>query len=100
MLLRQSVSEIDGAQRLMGASLLVFSNKTDIGGCMTEQEIREARFLLTRRDERLISAQALNLDTIKTHRWHILPCSAITGKNLDEGLNWVVEDGKQRLFLY
>ena len=27
-------------QRLMGASLLVFSNKTDIGGCMEEEEMQ------------------------------------------------------------
>lgn len=27
----------------MGASLLVFSNKTDIVGCMTEEEIRDVR---------------------------------------------------------
>lgn len=28
-------------QRLMGASLLVFSNKTDVDGCMTDDEIRK-----------------------------------------------------------
>lgn len=28
-------------QRLMGASLLVFLNKTDVEHCMTEQEVRE-----------------------------------------------------------
>ncbi len=27
-------------QRLMGASLLIFSNKTDVDGCMNEEEIR------------------------------------------------------------
>ncbi|RDW90091.1 uncharacterized protein DSM5745_01866 [Aspergillus mulundensis] len=42
----------------------------------------------------------LGLDSIKTHKWTILPCSAITGKNLHEGLNWVVQDAKDRLFLY
>ena len=30
-------------QRLMGASLLVFSNKTDIAGCMEDDEIRTVR---------------------------------------------------------
>ena len=34
-------SATNGAQRLMGASLLVFSNKTDVGGCMTDDEIRK-----------------------------------------------------------
>ena len=31
----------------MGASLLVFSNKTDIEDCMTDQEIHEVRNLLS-----------------------------------------------------
>lgn len=28
-------------KRLMGASLLVFANKTDVGSCMTDEEIRQ-----------------------------------------------------------
>ncbi|RPB13192.1 ARF/SAR superfamily [Morchella conica CCBAS932] len=71
-------------ERLLGASLLVFVNKTDVAGCMTHDEIREG----------------LKLDEIKTHKWTILPCSAMTGKNLQEGLDWVVEDAQERLFLY
>ncbi|KAL4970435.1 ADP-ribosylation factor-like protein 2 [Aspergillus stella-maris] len=71
-------------ERLMGASLLVFLNKTDVEGCMTQDEVR----------------QNLQLDAIKTHKWTILPCSAMTGKNLHEGLDWVVQDAKDRLFLY
>jgi len=30
-------------QRLSGASLLVFKNKSDVLGAMTEQEVREVR---------------------------------------------------------
>ncbi|KAJ4036993.1 ADP-ribosylation factor-like protein 2 [Fusarium oxysporum] len=71
-------------ERLAGASLLVFANKTDVEGCMTEEEI----------------LSELLLESIRTHRWHILPCSAMTGTNLEEGLSWVVEDAKKRLFLY
>lgn len=71
-------------QRLSGASLLVFANKTDVAGCMTGDEILEA----------------LKLNGIRTHQWHILRCSAMTGENLNEGLAWVVEDAKARLFLY
>lgn len=44
--------------------------------------------------------EALKLENIRTHRWHILRCSAMTGSNLAEGLAWVVEDAKARLFLY
>jgi ADP-ribosylation factor-like protein 2 len=29
------------SKRLMGASLLVFSNKTDVDGCMSDDEIRQ-----------------------------------------------------------
>lgn len=74
----------NGTKRLAGASLLVFANKTDVEGCMDEKEI------LT----------ALDLESIRTHRWEVLRCSAMTGKNLKEGLAWVVEDAKKRLFLY
>ncbi|KAJ0301635.1 hypothetical protein COL516b_007609 [Colletotrichum fioriniae] len=71
-------------ERLSGASLLVFANKTDVNGCMDEQEI----------------LQGLQLEAIRTHRWHVLRCSAMTGSNLKEGLAWVVDDAKKRLFLY
>ena len=30
-------------QRLMGATLLVFANKTDVDGCMSKDEIRQVR---------------------------------------------------------
>ncbi|OBS17864.1 hypothetical protein FPOA_09593 [Fusarium poae] len=71
-------------ERLAGASLLVFANKTDVEGCMTEAEI----------------LSELQLESIRTHRWNIIPCSAMTGRNLKEGLSWVVEEAKKRLFLY
>ncbi|SPJ74366.1 probable ADP-ribosylation factor-like 2 [Fusarium torulosum] len=71
-------------ERLAGATLLVFANKTDVEGCMTKEEI----------------LSELQLESIRSHRWNILPCSAITGTNLKEGLSWVVEDAKRRLFLY
>ncbi|CAI7607276.1 unnamed protein product [Penicillium glandicola] len=81
---RQELSGLLLEERLTGASLLVFLNKTDVEHCMGEQEVRER----------------LDLDSIKTHKWTILPCSAMTGKNLNEGLEWVVQDAKDRLFLY
>ncbi|KAF4119274.1 ADP-ribosylation factor-like protein 2 [Geosmithia morbida] len=71
-------------ERLAGASLLIFANKTDVEGCMPEEEI----------------LSALQLESIRTHQWRVLRCSAMTGKNLTEGLAWVVADAKKRLFLY
>lgn len=35
--------ELTHAQRLMGASLLVFKNKCDVPGCMTDSEVSEVR---------------------------------------------------------
>lgn len=31
-------------QRLMGASLLIFLNKTDVEGCMSQDEVREVGY--------------------------------------------------------
>ena len=44
--------------------------------------------------------EALNLNSIKTHRWNLISCSAVTGFNLRAGIDWVVRDAKERLFLY
>jgi len=41
--LKCSIIQLTYIQRLMGASLLVFKNKSDVPGCMTESEIREVR---------------------------------------------------------
>jgi len=68
--------------RLAGASLLVFANKQDIPGSLTEGEIRDA----------------LDLPSIRSHHWVIWPCSAVTGHNLVTGLDWVVDDVAIRLY--
>ncbi|KAJ2656622.1 ADP-ribosylation factor-like protein 2 [Coemansia sp. RSA 1200] len=62
--------------RLAGASLLVFANKQDIQGAMSEDDIR----------------QQLELDLLTTHHWSIRGCSAVTGSNLLDGIKWIVSD--------
>lgn len=87
-------------QRLAGASLLVFANKQDVDNALTPAEIKEVRCahdlrLKLWRNVLLISlsgCQALDLPSIKSHRWRIQPCSAVTGENLIEGLDWVTTD--------
>ncbi|KAF3115498.1 hypothetical protein TWF594_004924 [Orbilia oligospora] len=79
-----AAQDTSSISRLMGASLLVFANKSDVKGCMSTEDIKEG----------------LKLDEIVTHKWTILQCSAMTGENLIEGLDWVVTDAKERLFLY
>ncbi|KAL5008617.1 hypothetical protein ScPMuIL_014198 [Solemya velum] len=69
-------------ERLSGATLLVFANKQDLPGALSSEEIKEA----------------LNLDMIKTHHWLILGCSAVTGENLLDGIDWVIDDIASRIF--
>ncbi|TEB29541.1 GTP-binding protein [Coprinellus micaceus] len=68
--------------RLAGASLLIFANKQDLPGSMSEAQIRDV----------------LDLSSIKSHNWTIWPCSAVTGENLVTGLDWVVKDAANRLY--
>jgi len=68
--------------RLAGASLLVFANKQDLPGSLSDIEIRDA----------------LELRSIKSHHWKIWSCSAVTGENLVTGLGWVVGDVAERLY--
>ena len=42
--------------------------------------------------------KVLDLPGIKSHQWSIVSCSAVTGHNLLEGLNWVVGDVASRLY--
>ncbi|KAJ1547746.1 ADP-ribosylation factor-like protein 2, partial [Nowakowskiella sp. JEL0078] len=70
-------------ERLAGASLLIFANKQDLPSALSQDQIREI----------------LNLDSIQTHHWHIESCSAMTGKNLLQGMDWLVDDIAQRIFM-
>jgi ADP-ribosylation factor-like protein 2 len=69
-------------KRLAGATLLVFSNKQDIVGSLTAEEI----------------CNLLELNNITTHHWQIQGCSAVTGENLVEGIDWLVQDIASRIF--
>jgi ADP-ribosylation factor-like protein 2 len=97
-----ALTSLTVSKRLSGATLLVFANKTDVNGCLDEADIRKVLRKMSSKIKATLTLypQGLQLDAIKTHKWHIIQCSAITGKNLDEGLEWVVQDAKERLFLY
>lgn len=90
-----------GFQRLAGASLLIFANKQDIQGSLSSQEIRDVSSSEAVENIRMIAdprSQALDLPSIKSHNWKILPCSAVTGENLVTGLDWVVGDIANRIY--
>lgn len=69
-------------ERLAGATLLVLANKQDLPGSLTSEEIKDV----------------LELDAIKTHHWHLYPCSAMTGQNLLLGIDWIIDDISARIF--
>jgi len=78
----QELHQLLVEERLAGATLLVFANKQDVPGALSAEEIKEV----------------LDLDNIKTHHWSILPCSAVTGKNLVKGIDWILDDISSRIF--
>ncbi|XP_022333651.1 ADP-ribosylation factor-like protein 2 [Crassostrea virginica] len=79
---KQELKNLLVEERLAGATLLVFANKQDLPGALPAEKIREL----------------LDLDSIKTHHWLILGCSAVTGENLLKGIDWVIDDIASRIF--
>ena len=72
-----------GAQRLAGASLLIFANKQDLAGALSEAEI----------------ARVLGLADIKGRHCRVEACSAVSGHGLLKGVEWIVGDIAARIFM-
>jgi len=70
-------------EKLAGASLLVFANKQDLSSSISFQSI----------------AKILELDSIKNRHWQIQGCSAVSGKGLIDGIDWLVKDISSRIFM-
>lgn len=58
---------------LKNVPVLVFANKQDLSTARKLDEIM----------------QVYGLDTLKTHKWHLQPCSAETGEGLITGMQWL-----------
>ncbi|KHN87687.1 ADP-ribosylation factor-like protein 2 [Toxocara canis] len=69
-------------ERLMGASLLVLANKQDLPSSAKSEQIE----------------QLLELPNLKSHHWKIFACSAVTGENLVEAMDWLCMDISGRIF--
>ncbi|KAI9281590.1 ADP-ribosylation factor family-domain-containing protein [Sporodiniella umbellata] len=80
---KKELQQLLQEERLAGATLLVFANKQDITGALSEKEIKDV----------------LELEDIKSHHWAILACSAVTGCNLLKGMDWVVNDVASRIYM-
>jgi ADP-ribosylation factor-like protein 1 len=61
-------------EELRDAALLVFANKQDQPGAKGAGEISEA----------------LKLGELKDRNWSIVACSAVDGRGVDEGMDWLV----------
>ena len=78
------------AEKLAAATLLVFANKSDIPDAMSADEIANA-----------IDMKSLSLDdegNVSRH-CHIVRCSAMDRTGLDTGIQWIVNDIAQRIYL-
>jgi len=56
--------------------VLIYANKQDVGNAMKAADI----------------SKEMNLTAIKTHKWQIQSCCALTGEGIQEGLEWMVSN--------
>jgi ADP-ribosylation factor-like protein 1 len=71
-------------EELRDAALLVFANKQDQPGAKGAGEISEA----------------LKLGELRDRNWSIVACSAIDGKGINEGMDWLVVSCSPRTGLH
>lgn len=72
-------------EKLAGASLMIFANKQDLAGALSEEEI--------------VEALGLKGEKFKTRHWSIVACSAVTGEGLLVGMDWMTDDISSRIFM-
>ena len=113
---RAELSALLGEERLFGASLLVLANKQDIDGALDAPSIARALDLVAPapgEDAGPSSGASGPAETeegegegvrptalsAKRH-WHIQPCSAVTGEGLVEGIDWIVKDIADRVYMF
>lgn len=70
--LHTMLTEVD----LRVVPLLVYANKQDIEGAMSQHQITEY----------------LGLAEVKDRKWRVQPCEAVNGEGLHVGLNWLTEN--------
>ena len=70
-----------GEDELRDAALLVFANKQDQPGAKGAGEISEA----------------LKLGELKDRNWSIMACSAIDGRGVNEGMDWLVVSSEESI---
>ena len=49
---------------------------------------------------KLIHKQALQLSSVRSHNWKVMPCSAVTGNKVSEAIDWIVNDVGDRVYYH
>jgi len=93
-LCRQELEALLTEERLAGASLLILANKQDVPSALSSEEIANALGLNNHGNKGDDSLSLLS----KRH-WNILGCSAVSGDGLVEGMDWIVQDIANRIFM-
>jgi ADP-ribosylation factor-like protein 2 len=79
----KTLREVLHEERLLGASLLILANKQDLAGAKCVSEI-----------EAIVRPGELG-----SRHWSVVPCSAVTGQGLRQGMDWLCRDIAQRVFV-
>lgn len=77
-LTKQELHRMLQHEDLHKSSVLILANKQDVKGSMTAADI----------------SRELNLTSLKSHRWQIQGCCALTGEGLQQGLEWMASQLK------
>ena len=73
-------------EKLAGATLMIFANKQDVTGALSIEEIS--------------NVLRLNISkNFENRHWCIFTCSAVTGDGLVCGMDWIVDDISQRIYM-
>ena len=88
---KQELYRMLANEELCKAAIVIYANKQDVDGSMSAAEI----------------SNELNLTSVKTHRYHIQSCCALTGqgwvtgdqinykRRLQQGLEWMASNIKR-----
>lgn len=82
---REEFMKLLSQEKLSGASVLIFANKQDLAGALTIEEI--------------VEVLDLKAEQFKKRHWQVGGCSAVSGAGLIDGMNWLIDDIKSRIYL-
>lgn len=85
-LCRDELHDLLSQEKLAGASLLILANKQDLAGAAPADEI----------------AKVIGLeksDKFTKRHWSIHGCSAVAGSGLADGMDWMISDIANRIFM-